>query len=123
TATLETALLERPMVIMYRLAPVTYAVARLLVRVPFIGMPNLILRKAVVPELIQGEVTAERIAHEVRAILDRPSRTAEIPAHLAQVRRLLGEPGAARRAAEIAARMLREGREREALRSSDVARR
>lgn len=106
SATLETALLERPMVIMYRLSPVTYALARMLVRVPFIGMPNLILGKAAVPELIQAEVTPERVAAEARRILDDPVRAAEIRADLARVRSMLGEPGAAKRAAEIAAGML-----------------
>jgi lipid-A-disaccharide synthase len=109
SATLETALLERPMVIMYRLSPLSYALARLLVRVPFIGMPNLILGKAAVPELIQGDVTPERVALEARRILEDPARAAAIRADLARVRHLLGEPGAARRAAGIAARMLGRG--------------
>lgn len=109
SATLETALLERPMVIMYRLSPVTYGLARMLVRVPFIGMPNLILGKAAVPELIQADVTPERVAAEARAILDDPARAAAIRADLARVRALLGEPGAARRAAEIALRMIDAG--------------
>lgn len=106
TATLETALLERPMVIMYRLSPLSYGLARILVRVPFIGMPNLILGKAAVPELIQGDVTPERIAEEARRILGDPARAAAIRADLARVRALLGEPGAARRAAGIAVRMI-----------------
>jgi lipid-A-disaccharide synthase len=106
SATLETALLERPMVVMYRLAPVTYALARLLVRVPFIAMPNLILGRRVVPELIQGEVTAARIAAEAREILGDPGRAAAMRADLALVRERLGEPGAARRAAAIAAEMV-----------------
>src|SRR5690606_14415077 len=109
SATLETALLERPMVIMYRLAPLTYALARLLVRVPFIGMPNLILGKAAVPELIQNDVTPERVAAEARRILDDPQLASRIRADLAEVRHLLGEPGAARRAARIAAGMLKRG--------------
>lgn len=106
TATLETALLERPMVIMYRLSPLSYGLARMLVRVPFIGMPNLILGKAAVPELIQADVTPERIAEEARRILDDPARAAAMRADLARVRAMLGEPGAAHRAAEIALRMI-----------------
>jgi lipid-A-disaccharide synthase len=106
SATLETALLERPMVLMYRLAPLTYLLARLLVRVPFIGMPNLILGRRAVPELVQNDVTPGRIAAEARAILADPARAAAIRADLAQVRRRLGQPGAAKRAGSIAAEML-----------------
>ena len=107
SASLETALLGRPMVIVYRVSALTYALARLLVSVPFIGMPNLILGKRAVPELLQGEVTPERVAAEARAILDDPENAARIRADLAAVRSRLGEPGAARRAAEIAAGMIR----------------
>lgn len=91
---------------MYRLSPITYRLARLLVRVPFIGMPNLILGKAAVPELIQDDVTASRIAGAARPILTDPERAAAIRADLGRVRALLGEPGAAERTARIAARML-----------------
>ena len=106
SASLETALLGRPMVILYRLSTMSYWVARALVRVPFIGMPNLILGAEVVPELIQQDVTAERIAAEARAILNDPARAAEIEAGLQKVRRRLGEPGAAARAAGLAAEMI-----------------
>lgn len=106
SASLETALLGRPMVICYRLSSVSYMVARALVRVPFIGMPNLILDKSAVPELIQNDVTPERIAQEANAILDDPGRAAEIEADLRRVRDRLGSPGAAGRAAQIAADML-----------------
>ncbi len=64
TATLETALLERPMVIVYRVAPLTFALARRLVSVPFIGMPNLIAQHAVVPELVQDDATGARLTQE-----------------------------------------------------------
>jgi lipid-A-disaccharide synthase len=106
SATLETALLGTPMVIMYRLSPVSYAIARRLVRVPFIGMPNLILGEGAVPELIQDDVRPERIAAEAQAILGDPARAARMRADLGRVRARLGEPGAAGRTAEIAARML-----------------
>ncbi len=58
TATLEIALLERPMVIMYRASPLTYLAGRALVDVPWIGMPNLIAGRAIVPELIQTQASA-----------------------------------------------------------------
>ena len=107
TATLETALLGQPMVIVYRTAPLTYTLARLLVRVPFIGMPSLIAGRKLVPELVQGEVTGERIAAEAKRILDTPAVREEMIAGLSEVRRQLGEGGAAVRAAAIALEMLR----------------
>jgi lipid-A-disaccharide synthase len=106
TATLETALLERPMVIVYRMAPLTYGLARLFVRVPFIGMPNLIAEQLVVPELIQSEVTSQRIATEVRRLLDDPQAYRVTQEGLREVRRRLGTSGAAERAAKLALAML-----------------
>jgi lipid-A-disaccharide synthase len=106
TATLETALLERPMVIVYRTAPLTYALARRLVSVPFIGMPNLIAGRAVVPELIQKEATAARMASEVERFLDDPAHAASTRRALAAIRPALGGGGAAERAAAIAVEML-----------------
>jgi lipid-A-disaccharide synthase len=106
TATLETALLERPMVIVYRMAPVTYALARLIVRVPFIGMPNLIAERRVVPELVQYDVTPERIARETRQLLDDPQAYRLTQEGLREVRQRLGAGGAAARAARLALDML-----------------
>ena len=101
TATLEVALLERPMVIVYRLAPVTYALARLFVRVPFIGMPNLIAERQVVPELIQSAVTPERIATEAQRLLTDAQAYSVAQDGLREVRARLGEPGAAKRTAVL----------------------
>jgi len=101
TATLEVALLERPMVIVYRLAPVTYALARLFVRVPFIGMPNLIAERQVVPELIQSAVTPERIATEAQRLLTDARAYSVAQDGLREVRVRLGEPGAAKRTADL----------------------
>jgi lipid-A-disaccharide synthase len=106
TATLETALLERPMVIVYRTAPLTYALARRLVSVPFIGMPNLIAGRGVVPELIQDDATADRMVAEVERFLDDQSHAAATRQALAGIRPALGGGGAAERAAAIAAEML-----------------
>ena len=106
TATLETALLERPMVIVYRTAPLTYALARRLVSVPFIGMPNLIAGRGVVPELIQDDANPERMAAEVARFLDDPAHAAATRDALAAIRPALGGGGAAERAAAIAAEML-----------------
>jgi len=106
TATLETALLERPMVIMYRLAPLTYTLARLLVRVPFIGMPNLIAERRVVPELIQNEVTPARIATEATRLLTDAQAYSVAQEGLREVRHRLGDGGAAKRAAALVVEIL-----------------
>lgn len=106
TATLETALLGTPMVVAYRLSPVSFAIARRLVQVDHIAMPNLILERRAVPELVQDEVTVERMATEARGILEDPQRAGQMREDLALVREKLGRPGAAARAAAIAVEML-----------------
>lgn len=106
TATLETALMLRPMVIVYRLSWLTYALARLLVRVSHIGMVNIVAGESVVPELIQSDVTADKIVAESRAILQDPELRKRIVRKLSQVREKLGSPGASERVAEIAFSMI-----------------
>jgi lipid-A-disaccharide synthase len=107
TATLECALLECPMVVVYRVAGLTYGLARMLVRgVRHIAMPNIVAGREIVPELLQGAVTAPRLAAEARAILETPGRGGAMRADLRAVRARLGRGGAAARAAAIAAEML-----------------
>jgi lipid-A-disaccharide synthase len=107
TATLECALLERPMVIVYRLGPLSYGLGRMLVRgVRWIGMPNIVADREVVPELLQRQATGTRIAAAARALLDDPGRHAATVDALRDVRRRLGRGGAAGRAAAIALEML-----------------
>ena len=106
TATLETALMLRPMIIMYRLSWVTYWLARLLVRVEHVGMANIVAGERVVQELIQAEMTAERIVAETKPILrDRELRDRMV-SKLAEVREKLGSPGAAGRVADLAIAMM-----------------
>src|SRR5262249_28096854 len=103
TATLETALLGRPMVIMYRVAPLTFTLARLLVHVDHVGMPNIILGRAVFPELRQRDVRRDKL---VAAVPDVSARRTELTAALAELRSKLGAPGAAERAAGMALELL-----------------
>jgi lipid-A-disaccharide synthase len=111
TATLECALLGCPMVIAYRLSPLSAAIGRLLVRgVDHIGLPNIVAGRAVVPELIQGEVTGARLAEVGWPLLADPARRQEVAAGLREVRERLGSGGAAERAAALAAEMLQERR-------------
>ncbi|MGD9762988.1 MAG: lipid-A-disaccharide synthase [Candidatus Binatia bacterium] len=99
TATIETALLGCPMVIVYRVSPLTFWVARRLVDVQWIGMPNIILQRAVFPELLQHAVTPAALVSAVRTV---HARRAETAAALAELRAKLGAPGAADRAADLA---------------------
>jgi lipid-A-disaccharide synthase len=73
TVTIEAALLGTPMVTFYRVSPFSWLLGRRLVKVPFLSMVNLVAGRAVVPELIQHDMTAERLAAEVRLLLDNPA--------------------------------------------------
>ncbi|HUD70604.1 MAG TPA: lipid-A-disaccharide synthase [Dongiaceae bacterium] len=107
TATLETALLGVPMVIVYRMNPLTYVLARLLTRLPHIGMPNLIAGRRVVEELVQRDCAPAPIAAAVRRLLTDPAAAGAARAGLAEVRGRLGSPGAIDRVAAAAWDMIR----------------
>jgi lipid-A-disaccharide synthase len=100
TATVQTALHERPMVIVYRLAPLTYRLGIRFVRVTTYGMVNLVAGQAVAPELIQEAFTAEALARETKRLLREPALIASTVESLREVKRRLGGPGASGRAAE-----------------------
>jgi lipid-A-disaccharide synthase len=93
TATLETALLLKPMIIVYRLSRLTYFLARLLVKVDHIGMVNLIADERIVPELVQDDFKPERIVEESRIMLDNQNIRTRIIEKLAKLRDRLGSPG------------------------------
>jgi lipid-A-disaccharide synthase len=99
TATLEAALLGAPMVICYRVSRLTELLARALTRVRWIGLPNLVSGRAVVPELIQGEVTGARLAREAARLLEDPVAATAQRAAFKELRARLGEAGVGRRAA------------------------
>ena len=96
TATLECAIAGTPVVVMYRLSSPTHWLAQRLVKLPHFSLVNIIAGKNIVPELLQEDVNGERIAREVRGLVNNASLRAE----LAAVREKLGGPGASRRAAE-----------------------
>jgi lipid-A-disaccharide synthase len=99
TATVQTALHDTPMVIVYRVSPLTYQLGRRLVSVDAIGMVNLIAGEKIVPELIQEAFTPDAVAREALSMLTDRDRAARIRTGLARVRKQLGGPGASRRAA------------------------
>jgi lipid-A-disaccharide synthase len=100
TATVQTALHDTPMVIVYRVSPLTYQLGRRLVSVASIGMVNLIAGDRIVPELIQDAFTPDAVAREAVSMLTDRGRIARIREGLARVRARLGGPGASGRAAE-----------------------
>jgi lipid-A-disaccharide synthase len=100
TATVQTALHDRPMVVVYRLSPLEYRVGRRFVKVDTFAMVNLIAGQRIVPELIQDACTADAVATETISMLTDTARATTIRHALADVRRKLGGPGASRRAAE-----------------------
>jgi lipid-A-disaccharide synthase len=106
TATLETALLGIPMVIVYKISLLSYLIGRLIVDVKNIGLVNIIAGKTIVPELIQGDACGKRIAVEALAILTNEEKKQEMIKELMAIRARLGEPGAAIRAAQIACDMI-----------------
>jgi lipid-A-disaccharide synthase len=106
TATLETALMETPMVVVYKVSASSFAIGRRFVRVEHISLANIIAGRTVVPELIQDDASPEQIADEVRELIIRRGKSREMKAALAEIRSKLGTPGAAQRTARIACDML-----------------
>jgi lipid-A-disaccharide synthase len=102
TVTLEAALLGTPMIVIYKLAAFSWALGRLIVRVPYISLVNLVAREMVVPEFIQAEVRPERLAGEAARLLNDDERRLAVVERLGRVRSKLGPGGATRRAAEVA---------------------
>jgi lipid-A-disaccharide synthase len=109
TATVETALLGVPMVVVYRLSRLTYLMGRRFVRVPHVAMANLIAGRRIVPELIQDDFTPQAVADEALSLLEDEGRAAGMRSALAEVRSRLGEPGASARAAAVVRETLSSG--------------
>ena len=107
TATVEAALLDTPMVVIYRVTPLTALLAKPLLRTSYFSMVNLIAERRVVPELIQHDFTPQRVAGEVLRLLRDSRARDELRAGLADVRQRLGPPGAVERAADTIATLLR----------------
>jgi lipid-A-disaccharide synthase len=99
TATVQTALHERPMVIVYRVSPLSYRLGRRLVKVDTFGMVNLVAGRRVVPELIQDAFTPAAVAREAIRYLTDPVAAERTRSDLRDVKARLGAPGASRRAA------------------------
>jgi len=110
TATLEAAILGKPMIIIYKVSFSTYWIGRALVRVNHIGLPNLVAEKEIALELIQKDVNPQRIVEEAFRILRDPLLSRKMTESMGEVRHKLGKPGAAERAGRIICSMLREAK-------------
>ena len=101
TATIEAALMGCPMVVVYKTSPITYFLGRLLVKVPNIGMVNVVAGRRLCPELIQGAATPEALASAMNPLIEDTSERATMRVGLEEVRQLLGQGDAAEKAAGI----------------------
>jgi lipid-A-disaccharide synthase len=110
TATLEGAILGKPMIIIYKVSFPSYWIGRALVRVNHIGLANLVAEKEIALELIQKDVNPQRIVEEAFRILKDPLVSRKITESMDEVRHKLGEPGAAERAARIVCSVLQEAK-------------
>lgn len=108
TATLEGAILGKPMIIIYKVSCPSYWIGRALIQVDYIGLVNLLAEKEIAPELIQKDVNPQRIADEAFRILRDPILSRKMTESMEEVRQKLGEPGAAQRAARIVISLLHE---------------
>ena len=106
TASLETTIMEKPMVVTYKIAPFTYFFATKIIKFDYVSLANIILKKELIPECLQTKATGELIARRLLKIIEDPELTAQTKAGLKKVKESLGEKGAARRAAEEIVKML-----------------
>jgi lipid-A-disaccharide synthase len=107
TATLEAALRERPMVVVYRVSPLTWLLGKFLVDVPYYSMVNILAKKRIVEELMQSDFTASNLANRVEYLLDHPQVRSEMARELGALKPRLGREGAIDRAADAVIGILR----------------
>jgi lipid-A-disaccharide synthase len=108
TVTLEAAIAGTPMVIIYKVSPLSYWFAKRMIRVKHIGLANLVAEKPLVPELIQHQASAEKIAQQALEMIKDEKGLAQMRLALRRVTARLGVPGASKRAAEVAMVLLSE---------------
>ena len=107
TVSLELAILNVPMVISYRVSPLTYFLGRRLIKVQYASLVNLVADREVVPELLQDEAVPEKIAQATMRLIENQAERTRMLAGLAEVRERLGGPGASERSARLALNLAR----------------
>ena len=107
TATLETAIIGTPLIVVYRASQLNWRLFHPMINVPFVGMPNLIAGRQIAPELLQRELNAPRLAAEITAMLDNPALLQQRRGELAEIRQQLGAANASTRAAQRIDALLR----------------
>lgn len=110
TATLETSLMKAPTVIIYKIAALTYFLGKFLVKIPNIGLPNIIAGRKIVPELLQDEANAANIAAETIPLITNQAKREQVLNDLTEVREKLGQIGAVGRVARVILEVAQEER-------------
>ena len=103
TATLEAAFYGLPYCLVYRVAPLTYIIAKLVVKIEFIGIVNILAGRKVVEEFIQGDATPAKVGDCLKELIENPTRREALQAELAATAAMLGEPGSHERIAAVVA--------------------
>ncbi|MEK7850237.1 MAG: lipid-A-disaccharide synthase [Candidatus Omnitrophota bacterium] len=106
TATLETAILNKPMVIIYKVSFLSWLLAKMFIKIPHIGLVNVVAGQKIVPELVQFDATPKKIAKVAISLLEDKEELRKVHAELYALKNTLGIPGASRRAAEEIAKLL-----------------
>jgi lipid-A-disaccharide synthase len=106
TATLETAILGVPMIIVYKVSPLNYWIAKRLIQVPYIGLVNWVAGEKIVPEYVQDQALPETLTEAAWTLLNDPVQREELRRKMTLVKEKLGGPGASRRVARMALEML-----------------
>ncbi|MGB2578326.1 lipid-A-disaccharide synthase [Elusimicrobium simillimum] len=101
TATLENALLGVPMLVAYKMSAVTYRIAKAIIKVPYISLVNILAKKEIVKEFIQDSANVKNLSGEVMSYFQNPGKMQNMREELLKIRHSLGEPGVAKRAAEL----------------------
>lgn len=108
TVTLEAALLGLPAVVVYKMEPISYFIARRLVNLPNVSLPNIIMGKRIIPELLQSAVNADNVEDEVMRIMRGSEAGGKIREELKRLREKLGSPGAVNRVAQLILQTIQE---------------